>query len=454
MNFSVQVEKPSSILRKLTIRVPANMVENRFQRGLAEAQKSAKVKGFRPGMVPLPVVQQMYGADIRHQVFHNLIDEFYGQAVKEQKLRTVSAPKIETPDHKTGEGAHDHSIDEGKDLTFTATVEVVPEIELKGYTGFSLTREAVKVTDDDIEAVVKNLLDSRAELVPVSGGLVGPDGTPSSRPAKKGDFVDMRFSGGIVTDSGVEEKEGMKGQRLLEIGSDSLIPGFEDQLVGMRAGETKTFRIPFPKDFHDAEIAGKESEFTVTVNELKEKKLPELTDEWVKEMGYESVADFKSKARDYLTNERTQEVERKLKSDLLQSLIDKNPFEVPMGLVQAQTRALAQEVAGNLKQQGFNDQMVQEALGAELEGLKTRAENQVRASLLLEAVGNKENIAVDKSEVDAEIAKMAESMKAEVDKVRDYYEKNPRRLEDLEYRLREDKVVKLLFDKSKIKEGK
>src|SRR6185437_13591451 len=234
MELQVKVEKPSNIVRKLTIKVPAAVVNNRFQRGLAEVQKDAKLKGFRPGQAPLAIIKQYYGEDVRHRVYHSLIDESFQHAIREEKLMAVGRPTIESPEHQHGEGAHDHGIEEDKDFTYTATVEILPEIEVKGYTGLSLTQEKKEVTNVDVDKVVEGMLDSQAQLVPVEGGLALADGTTSSRPAKKKDFVDVTFTGGIVEDDQVVEKEGMNGSRLLEIGSDSLIPGFEDELVGMR----------------------------------------------------------------------------------------------------------------------------------------------------------------------------------------------------------------------------
>lgn len=455
MQYSVQVENTSPILRKLTIKVPAEAVAKSFEKGLAEAQRTAKIKGFRPGHVPITVIKQYYGADVRHQVFHNLINESYREALKDQKLRAVGSPNIDTSEHNHGQGAHDHGVKEGQDLTFVATVEVMPEIDVKSYTGIALTRSKSEVTEEDVQKIVTNMLDSQAQLVPVTGGLVGADGKPSSpRPVKKGDFVDMTFTGGIVTDQGVEPRDGMKGTRTLEVGSDSLIPGFEEHLVGMRTGETKTFRVPFPADFYEKDMAGKDSEFTVTVNDLKEKKHPELDDEFAKGLGYEGLSDLRTKGKEHLVREKTAEVERKLRSDLLQHLIEKNPFDVPVSLVQAQTRVLAQDVAGNLKQQGFTDPMIQEALAAELENLKKRAENQVRASLILESIAKKESVSVTQDEIKEELGRMAISMKVEEDRLHEFYTTNPDRREDLEYRMREDRAVKLLLDKAKVKDEK
>lgn len=451
MRYSVEVEKPSSILRKFTIKVPAETVKTHFDKGLAEVQRTATIKGFRPGQVPISIVKQHYGEDVRHRVFHALIDESFDKAIEEHKMRAVGRPQIDTPEHKTGHGAHDHTLHEEKDLTFTATFEVIPEIEVKGYTGLSLTQDKVEVKAEQIEKMIEGLHQSQAQLVPVAGGLALADGTQSSRPIEKGDFADIKMSGGLVTETGVELREDMKGERLVEIGGPAWIPGFEENLLGMRRGETKTFQVTLPEDFAEKELASKKVEFTVTINELKEKKLAPLDDEFAKQLGYEGLEDLRTKAKDYLQREKTAESDRKLKSDLLAALIEKNPFEVPATLIESQTRSLAQEWAQELKKEGYPEANIQSILMGELENLKKRAESQVRASLVLESVSESEKIAVSKEEIAKEISQLAASMKVEESKMEEYYEKNPGRIQDLEFRLRQEKTVQFLLDKSKIK---
>jgi trigger factor len=451
MELNVQVEKSSPILRKLTIRVPAKEVAARYNRGLAEVQKTASLKGFRPGQAPITVIKQFYGEDVKHRLFHNLIDESYQTAIRKENLKAVGQPRIETPDHKTGEGEHDHSINEDQDLTYTATVEVLPEIEVKGYTGLALKKEDGNVKDEDIETVIKNLLDSQSELVPASSGLADASGKASSRAVRKGDFVDMAFDGGIVTDKGVERKEGMKGSRVIEIGSDSLIAGFEDNIVGMRSGDTKTFRLKFPTDYFEKDIAGKEAEFTVNVNEVKEKKTPELTDDFAKTAGYEGVADLRQKAKEHLLKQRTEEIDRKLRSDLLEQIIEKNKFDVPQALIESQTRALAQDWAQELKRQGLDDKMIQSAVMSEIENLKKRAEQQVRASLLLEGIATQEKIELKDEDYATELKTLATSMNVPEEQLKDFYAKNPARREDFAFRVRQERTLKFLLDKAKIK---
>jgi trigger factor len=457
MKFNVEVEKTSSIVRKLKVRVPAAEVKNYLDRGFVSVQKTSTLKGFRPGQAPIAMIKQFYGDDVRHRVFHSLIDESLDEAVRQESLRTVGHPKIDTSAHQTGEGAHDHGIQEDQDLVYTAVVEIFPEVQAKSYTGLKLNREVVKVTDEMVEKVVKNFQDSQAQLVPVGGGLALADGSVSSRPAQQGDFVDAAFSGGLVTESGLQAREDMKGSRVIEIGSNTMIPGFEDQLIGMRAGESKTFRIRFPENYgagtemsEAKAIANQEAEFSVTVQELKEKKLPTLDDEFVKQMGYESVADLREKAKDFLTRERTQESDGKLQSALVAQLIEKNPFDVPTALVDSQTQVLAQEWSEELKRQGYPEKLIQDSIRGDLKTLKSRAESQVRASLLLENISQQEKISVSEKDIEEGMAELSKSSRIELNQLEDYYAKNPGRKGDLEFRLRQERAIKFLLDKAEI----
>jgi trigger factor len=441
MQLDVKIENVTPISRKLTIKVPSSRVADALQKGLLKVQKTAKIKGFRPGHVPLTVVKQYYGTDIKHQVFHDVIDESFREVVRENKLRTVGAPKIDTPDHQTGAGAHDHSIEEGRDLTYVATVEILPEIEVKGYTGLSLSQTKVEVTSKEVDAELEKVRNSQAQLQPAKEGIK----------AVIGDFVDLEFKGGIKTEHGIEEREGMSGRRMIELGTNTLIEGFEAKLVGMKQGETKTFEITFPKDYFETSLAGMVAEFTCTIHEIKTKILPELNDELAKTLNFESLATLKTRIEESLKQQLTQDSERKLKSDLMQALIEKTKFEVPAALIETQTRNLAQDVAQNLKQQGFTNTMVQEALGAELPELRKRAEAQVRASLILEAISQKEKIEVSSQEVDKEISLSAKSMNVPEERVREFYRQNPGRRADLEFRMREDRTVQFLLKSAKIK---
>lgn len=458
MNLSVSVESPSKVSRKLKITVPPETVDRYFQSGLVEVQKNAKVKGFRPGHVPLNMVRQVYGDDIRDKVFHALVDDSVRSAISEQKLRTVGRPMVQTEEeanhkHEEGEhhhhGAHDHAkaVREGFPLTFFATVDLWPEIELKKTTGFKIQRLKVQADDKDIEQVIGNLQDSRAELIPV---------VTTDRKAKEKDFVDFTFQGSVLGPDGPTPVESLKGNRVVELGSGALIPGFEDNITGLSRGESKTFKVSYPADFQDKDLASKDAEFTITLNEIKEKKLPELTPELLKELGYESMEQLRDLAKQSVLKNREELSHRKVRSDILSQLIQSNPFELPLSLLQAQIRSLVDELAQDLQQQKHSDDSIQKVLEAEWDNIKHRAEGQVRASLLIEAVAEKEGITISGDDIAAEYKRIADELKRDLAEVRGFYEQTDEasreRKGQLEYRLRERKTFDLILGQSKVTE--
>lgn len=437
MTATSTVEKSSNITRKLTITVPAEKLASKFEKELALAQRKANLKGFRPGHVPLQLVREHYGPDVRAQVLRNAVDESYYEAIQEHGLKPIGQPKIEPKDGS-------FAALEGQDLTYFATIEVLPEIQVKNYTGLSLKKEKSEVEDKEVDEMVKGLLDQHAEVISLT----------EERPVAQGDFVDFHFDGGLLQEDGsVSPQPGMKGTRMVEIGSHSLIPGFEDEMVGTKKGETKVFKIKLPDEYDDKNLAGKEAQFTISINEIKEKKLPTLDDDFAKEAGYESLLDLKTKAREALVKSKKQDVERKIRSDLLQAIIDKNPIDVPTALIQAQTRAIAQEFASDLKSRGMNEQTIQAIIAQELTALTQRAENQVRAGLILEAISKQEKITLSPDDVDEELKKMAEEAKMDIAKLREFYQTNPNRKESFEFRLLEDRTIRFLLDQAKIKEA-
>ncbi|MFZ9595499.1 MAG: trigger factor [Bdellovibrionia bacterium] len=448
MEFSVEVEKISSIVRKLKIKIPSQEVKTQFDRSLVQVQKTAKLKGFRAGQVPLSMVKQFYGSDVRHQLFHRLIDDSIEKAVIQEKIQSVGRPKIETPEHQTGSGEHDHTLHEDQDLSFIATVEVMPELEMKNYKKLKLKKESTEVTDDHVDQVIENLRHSQAQLVPVAGSEAESGSAP--RVTQKGDFLDVQISGGLVKEGKVIPQADMNGSKMVELGSNSWIPGFEDQLMGMSQGETRTFRLKFPEDFIEKTYAGQEGEFNVTLNELKEKKLAPLDDEFAQQLGYENLSDFKIKAKEMISRERVEQAERKLRSDLLGAVIEKNPFEVPSSMIQAQARILAEEWARDLKKQGYPEKMIEQIVRSGFSDLLKRAQNQVMGSLALESIAKSESIAVSAEEVQTEISNMASSMKMELDQLKEFYAKNPGRAQDLEFRLRQERTMKFLLESAEI----
>ena len=437
METQIKLENVSTVQKKFIVTIPAGKVSQTVEKKFAEAQKTAKIKGFRPGKVPLNLVKQYYKEEVNQSALNSLINETYNEALKKHELRIVGEPSFEGAKEKE----HIH-IAEGQELSYVATVEVVPEVDPKDYKGLSVEKVSAEVTAEDIEKVKKNLLDRKAEI------------TPAARAAKTGDFVDFKYEGKIKTDKGMESQPNLSGERNVEIGSGQLLPEFEKNLIGLKAGENKTFKMNYDKEFTDANLAGKEAEYTVDVREVKEKVLPAFTEELVKEFGYESLADFETKSKEMLAKNKAEESDNSLRNNMIEKLIEKNAIEVPQGLVYSQMRALADDYSNELKRYGFNDQMVQSAIVSQLQDFKKRAETQVRAGILLDAIAKKEKIVAKPADIEAEMAKMAASYGVEVKMLKDRLDANPRDLSNFEYRVREELTIQMILGAAKVATAK
>lgn len=434
METQIKLENVSSVQKKFTITVPAGRVNQTVERKYVDAQRTAKIKGFRPGKVPLNIVKQYYQAEVKQNALNSLINESYSEALKKHALRIVGEPQIESPSEK-----EPLDLTDGKELSFTATVEVVPDVEPKDYKGLSIEKPSAEVTAEDIAKLQKNLQDRKAEI------------TPTDRSAKMGDFVDFKYEGKIKTENGMEAQPNLSGDRYAEIGSGQLIPEFEKNIIGMKASESKTFKMKYAKDFTDANLAGKEAEYTVDLREVKEKKLPAFTNEFVKDFGYTDLADFEAKAKESLSKSKAEEADNALRNNMIEKLIEKNPIEVPQGLVYSQMRALADDYTQELKRYGFNDQMVQSAIVSQLADFKKRAETQVRAGILLDAISKKEKIESKDADMKFEMQKMANSFGVELSMLEERFEKSPRDKSNFEYRVREELTIQLILKNAKFK---
>jgi trigger factor len=446
METQIKLENVSAIQKKFIVTIPAERVTKIVEKKFLETQKVASLKGFRPGKVPLPMVKQYYAEDVKQRALQTLISESYSEALKQHPLRIVGEPQIEgVPHGHENEDGHQHHhvhIHDGEALSFAATVEIVPEIEPKDYKGLSLQKVSDQISEEDLAGVRKSLLDRKAELTPVE------------RAAKIGDQVNFKYEGKVKTDAGWEASADLSGERSAELGSGQLLPEFEKGIVGVKAGETKTFKMTYASDYRDQNLAGKDAEYTVDVREVKQKALPEWTEEYAKEFGYESIADFETKTRERLSKTKREESDNQLRNSMIEKLIEKNSFEVPQALVYSQIRALADDYANELKRYGFNDQMVQSAIVSQLEDFRKRAETQVRAGILLDAIAKKEKIEPKAADHEAEMSKMAQNFGVDVKVIQDRFESNPREKANFDFRVREEMTIQLILGAAKIKEAK
>ncbi|MCM0604647.1 MAG: trigger factor [Xanthomonadaceae bacterium] len=437
MNLEVKIEKPSNISRKMIITIPAEQVSKIYAVKLREAQSNANLKGFRKGHVPLDLVKKYYGSDIRSSVFNTLIDDSVFQVMRENKLRSIGRPMVESIDTENNQG-----LEESKEFKFTATVEVLPEVEPKEYKGLSIKRDKVEIKDEEIETVLTGLREQLAQLNPTEDGYK----------AVTGDFVEFDYEGFLQTEEGPKPLKNLKGHRQAFLGKGELLPEFEKNFLGVMSNSENTFKITYEKDYPEKDLAGNTVEFSVKVKEVKQKVLPEISDEFAKQAGYEDVSDVKTKAREFLLKNKTDEVNRKLRNDMLALLIEKNPVDVPQTLVESQSKEVALEFTDSLQRQGFNQAMITDALKSQKESIDQKALSQVKAGLILHAISKKESIAVKDADVEFEMKRIAESMNKPETEIRQFFDRNPERKDNLRYRLLEDETLSWVVSQAKIKE--
>lgn len=434
LNYECKVESKSPIRRELTISVKPESIQEMMDEQFKRVQKTAKMKGFREGKVPLNLVKQYYGEDVKSNVFSRAIRESYVKALEDNKIMAVGSPEIEP---KSGA-----DLNGSEALTFVASIEIFPEIVVKDLGKIKIERPSPDVTDADIEKSILNLRESHSEVV--------PDET-NEGPARDGDHVEVSFKGTIDG----KELDSLKGDnRLVHLGSKQYMEDFENALIGMKKGGTKDFTLTFPVDFSDSELSGKVANFNVTIHEFKKKQLPELDDEFAKRFKMETALELRKKVVETLTEDRSREARDGLKENLMKALVEAHEFEVPKSLVTSQLEYLVKENVTYLKRQGFTDKMSKDYLDSNREGLTKRAEEQVRASLILDKIATDQAVKVEQADLDHEYSKMSERLKIPAEQVRGLYENDENARRQLRYRIKEERAVEYCLGQVKVADAK
>jgi trigger factor len=425
--MNVKIEDISSVSKRLSFDVAAEQVNREIAAAYKQIAKTAKIKGFRKGKVPMAMLEKYYQPQMQEKVFTRLINDTYFKALAEHKIPALSDPKI------TESGA----LEKDKEFTYSAEVEVKPEVEVKDYTGLALEKEKFKADPDVLDKRLEGLQSSRTEQK-----------VTTRKKTRQGDFVTIDFKGFV---DGEAFAGGSADGHVLELGSGSFIPGFEEQVEGLKRDEEADIEVTFPVDYNNKELAGKPALFKVTVREIKEKVLPKLDDEFAKGFGVESMAELKDNLlADYNQQEKNR-IEGDLKERLMTALIEKNPIEVPESMVSHQLDYMMQNIKNRMQSQG----MTLEMLGMNEDNFRQMyrdtAVKQVQGSLLLEAVTKQENLALDETEIDSKIVQIAEMANAPVEAVKNYYQGDGMR-DQLVGQIIEEKAIEFLLEKSKIKE--
>jgi len=378
----VNAEELSPTKKRLQVEVPSPQVQETVESLYRDLNKRVRIKGFRPGKIPRGVLERRYGEYIKEQAISHLINETYPQAISQESIDPISPPTIDT-----GELAL-----EGP-FTYSAVVEVRPEIEVQGYKGLRLKGKKEKVTSKEIAGELERLRMVHAQLQPVEG----------RDRVQKGDVVLIDFQG-FLDQRPV--RDGKAENYLLEIGSGTMAPGFEEGLIGKTTGVQEAIPVLFPPDHPRRDLAGKEVTFQVQVKEIKQRLLPALDDEFAKDVGdYKDLKELKGRITTELEKAKEHRLKEELRQAAIEQLLQANPVEIPSYLVQRRTDELLQELTGRMaaQQQELPPDEEQKTRG-EYEKI---AEREVRASFLLEGVAQQESITVSEEEVKERLGEMA-----------------------------------------------
>ncbi|MFG1500625.1 trigger factor [Halobacteriovorax sp. XZX-3] len=426
--MTYKVEQVNDCTKKLSFSFENLDLTEQITVALKEKQKSVSIKGFRKGKAPIAMVEKLYRPQVEGDALNRFVQKELFEAINKEDLKVVGYPNFENMDYK-----------DGKSVSFDAVVEIFPTVELKDYSKLSFTKDAVEVTEEDVEKVRKNYLAPRAEMVEAAEGTALANGL----------FAVMNFEGEKADG---EKPENMKGEEyLLEIGSGQFIPGFEDQMVGMKAGEKKTLEVTFPSEYHVEELKEANVKFHVELLEIKERKLPDFTDEVAKELGFESVEDFKVKTKENLTKQNERQAAEKLNQEILEKLISENSFDVPTTMVAQQKEHLKNDLANNLKQQGFTEDMLGEYFEKWAGDLDEKALFQVKSGLILDHLASKFEVESTDADFDAKIEESASLSGLTADQVKEFYTRDERMKANLMYAIREEKTFAKLHSELKIK---
>jgi trigger factor len=423
--MNVKVEDISSVKKQLSFEVPATRVDEEIESAYKKLAKNAKIKGFRQGKVPRAVLERHYAASVESQVLERLVSDSYFKAIKEEKILAVSGPEI------TDGG----TLEKGKPYTFQAQVEVQPEVEAKDYLGLPLKKETFKDDETLVGARLEEMRLGNAELE-----------TTDREEAQSGDTVIIDFEGFI---NGVAFENGAAENHALDLGSNTFIPGFEEQLVGMKLGEEKEIEVTFPLDYGKKDLAGQDAMFKVKIKEIKEKVLPELNDEFAAQVGLASLEDLRTRIKEAHESQERSRIEQEFRDQLVDVLIERNSIEVPDGMVQSQLDHMLENLSNRMQSQG----MSLEAMGMTPDSFKEIyreiAVKQVKGSLLLEAIALQEKIQVEESEIEEKLEEIAEKHNASKEMVMNFYADESKR-RGLVAQLAEEKVIHFLTGKANV----
>ena len=423
----VKIEELSPVKKKLSLEIPWSEVKNELDAVYREVGKKAKLKGFRPGKIPRNVLETYYKEQAEGETATNIVNRYYWQTLEEKGIVAVSRPEI-----------NQEGLKENTDFSFSASFETEPEFEPKSYKGIELEKEKIQVTDSDMEKRLDEIRQMFATMEEIK----------DDRPVVNGDFVVIDFAGSLNGELFPELKA---NDYYLEIGSKRFVPGFEEQLIGMKNGETKEIKVVFPEDYHEKKFAAKEIIFKVSVKNIKEKKLPEIDENFVKNFErYNSIEDLKTDVRKTLEEKAQRLTETNLQNSITEALIKENDFEVPPSLLERQIYYMMADTQKRMTSAGMDEKNAMELSFKMHDKFKDDAVKMVKSFLLLKKIAEKESLMVEESDIEKYIRELTVQYGRDYESLRKMYD-NEERKDGLKMELMQKKVFDFIELNANIK---
>ena len=426
--MSLQVEKMEKNMAKLTIEVAAEDLEKAMQNAYQKAKGRISIPGFRKGKAPRKMIEQMYGKGVfLEDAVNALIPEHYSKALAECELEIVSQPTIDIT-----------QAEPGKAFIFTAEVAVKPEVTLGEYKGVEVPKSETEVTDEDVDAELKKEQEKNSRTISVE-----------DRAAQLNDIVTIDFEGSV---DGVPFDGGQATEYPLTLGSNTFIPGFEEQLVGAKVGDDVDVKVTFPEEYQAKELAGKEAIFKCAVKKIEAKELPELDDDFAKDVSeFDTLAEYKEHVKTNLEDKKANEAKRAKEDAAVDKAIENAEMDIPDAMLNTQVRQMLDDFSRRMQSQGLTMEQYFQFTGMTLdkmqEEMKPQALKRIQTRLVLEKIAEVENIQPTEEEVEEEFKKMADAYKMEVEKIKELL--GDRELEQMKKDMAVQKAVTLIADEAK-----
>ncbi|MEN6468925.1 MAG: trigger factor [Smithella sp.] len=425
--LSVKLEDISQVKKKMSFEVPWASVKDELDNVYRDISKKAKIKGFRPGKIPRKVLENYFKADAEGEAITNIVNKYYWQELDDRGIVTLSRPEIE----QTG-------LKENSDFSFCATFETEPAFEPQGYEGLELEKVNVSVSEEDIEKRLKEIRKMFATMQDVT----------EDRPAVMGDFVTIDFAGTLDGEALPELKS---ENFLLELGSKKFIPGYEEQIVGMKNGEIKDVHVTFPSDYHEKKMAGKDVTFNVTLKGLKEQKLPEIDEDFIKNFDkYNTLEDLKNDVKKTMEEQCRRQSDSQFKDRIMEAIVAANAFEAPPSLIERQIFYMMDDTQKRMKSAGMDEKNAMELSFRMHDQFKQDAEKTVKSFLLIKKISEKEAITATDEDIDNHIKELAEIHHTDYEVVKNAYA-NEERMNSLKSEIIQKKVFDFIEQRANIK---